>query len=144
MWQTGSVMNLDGANILSALPVQLVHSSSMIHPVEWAGDRVTGARGVRGGWIHEMECRLCGPCADGWHLRSRTCSCLVCLRVCVLVMRLTAGDKHVCVCVCVLLMWCCCALARFLQLWASEDMNTVDDLNGAGCWARILNQVGSY
>ena len=25
-------------------------------------------------------------------------------------------------------------------LWASEDMSTYNDLRGAGCWARILNQ----
>ncbi len=27
------------------------------------------------------------------------------------------------------------------QLWASEDMSTYNDLRGAGCWARVLNQV---
>jgi hypothetical protein len=27
------------------------------------------------------------------------------------------------------------------QLWASEDMSTYDDLRGAGCWARVVNQV---
>ena len=27
------------------------------------------------------------------------------------------------------------------QMWASEDMSTYNDLRGAGCWARILNQV---
>ncbi len=25
-------------------------------------------------------------------------------------------------------------------LWASEDMSTYNDLRGAGCWARVLNQ----
>ena len=27
-----------------------------------------------------------------------------------------------------------------LQLWASEDYSTFNNLTGAGCWARVLNQ----
>ena len=32
------------------------------------------------------------------------------------------------------------ALETGKPLWASEDMSTYNDLRGAGCWARILNQ----